>query len=214
MVGHVSWASLGGDSKWPCVLWLGSLGWLLLSLLMMMWLPPGSNLSIHRSQSQSAFLPALVDLRTIFTDVTMSPEFQEFAINMGIQSISMFARMDFTPFIDKIRMKDDKLTATVIETSALSAWTPRICNARPLPFALPTPIPASALPASVVSPASTTVPTTWDPEKPSRQVRGAMGSATTFPVETPSWSRERPRTDAPRVLGHSTLYARLVGRNA
>ena len=40
---------------------------------------------------------ALADLRTIFTDAAMSREFQEFAIDMGIQSISMFARIALTP---------------------------------------------------------------------------------------------------------------------
>ena len=138
----------------------------------------------------------LGDLRTIFTDAAMSPMFQEFAIDMGIQSISMFARVAVAPqqvrelfvqpFIDKIGMKDDKQEATVIEASALSAWDAanlqRTTAAAALPFALQTSIPASALPASVGSPASTAVPTTqrpgvwkdqvakyeaqWDPPRP------------------------------------------------
>ena len=127
----------------------------------------------------------------------MSPEFQEFAIDMGNQSISMFARIALTlqevrerfvqPFIYKIGMKDDRLKATVIEASALSAWDAanlqRTTTAAALPFALPTTSLASALPASVVSAASTAVPTTlrlgvwkdqvakyeaqWDPPRPS-----------------------------------------------
>ena len=94
---------------------------------------------------------ALADLRTIFTDAAVSPEFQEFAIDVGIRSTSMFARVALTPqevrerfvqpFIDEIGMKDAKLKATAIEASALSAWDAanlqRTTAAAALPFALP-----------------------------------------------------------------------------
>ena len=156
---------------------------------------------------------ALADLRTIFTDAAMSPEFQEFAIDKGIQSISMFARIALTPqevrerfvqpIIDKIGMKDDKLKATVIEASALSAWDAanlqRTTAAAALPFALPTPIPASALPASVVSPASTAVPTTLRPGVWKDQV--AKNEA--------QWDPPRP-FPSKLLLGAESVLARML----